>query len=290
MSLSVENLYQLKDDDVVSMVTPTFEQQLQLSPSVHSTFFSGTPGPWAGPNVDTDIAWWIDTVAVVRMCCAIGRSTLYHFGDVVHTDAADEILQNILSGKTFEFGGGINIDGQIVLQLTAGLYAWAFRDHCTDGAGTSFLAYLNDDPEAWGVKLADYLTTDDFINVELNKLVAGQPNWLDQVNLAYFKVQWLCGPQGDQQEARVVKAWTAAYKDAVSIWRQRNLLNGMFPPEDWIPVANAAISVATKTGMMTPRGMDYDKACYGNAVNDFLRPTSNALTTGPNPNNCVDLE
>jgi hypothetical protein len=269
-TLSVENLYDLADDAVVSQVGTAFTTQLELSPSVHSTFFASTNAAWPGP-AGTD---WTDSVGTALACSAISRSTLYEFSRVVDGNASDAWWKGQLAGAPG-------------LAASRALYDWAFPDFCTDGSGTTFAAYLANNPASWAAKLAAHLTAPQFINNDLDKLIAGQLNWLDKVNLSYYKLHRL----DLAQETAVVAAWTAAYPQAIEQWQTNNYLAKLFSPDVWVGAVNAAISVPTTlnvTGSGGPGfGVNQEVTTYGDSVVNFLsgKPSRLGLAIGGDPVN-----
>ena len=277
MTLSVQNLYALSASDVQGAVRTAFTAQLEMSPSVHGTFFGSTgfaPGTYVPGIVD---AGWCDQVASALVCSGIARSSLYGFSRTVNQAAADSWWQGQLSGPTG-------------LAASQALTQWAFPAHCHDGAGTTFQAYLGADQANWATQLADYLTTSAFIDVDLNKLIAADPNWLATLNAAYYKLHLL----DPQQEARVVAAWTAAYSQAIEQWQSYNYLTGMFNPDVWLGAANGAIGVG-KDGSYCSTGSVGVPMCsywtdYGLGVIGFLggTPSRLGLATGAKPSNQVD--
>jgi hypothetical protein len=271
--LSVENLYGLAADGVVGQVQSAFTTQLQLSPSVHSTFFGSVTTAWPGtPATD-----WTDSVAAALACSAIARSSLYGFSATVNGGAADGYWQGQLAGSSG-------------LAASQALYAWAFPTYCTDGQGTTFQAYLTNNPTGWAAQLGDELTSTTFINTDLNKLIGNDPNWIYKVNLAYYKLHLL----DPTQEQRVVQAWTAAYSGAVEQWQTYNYLTGLFAPDAWIGPVNAAIGVGKDDSYCSTGGVGVPICSYwtdyGLGVVSFLsgKPAGLGLTTGAKPNNEVD--
>ncbi|MDX6669910.1 MAG: hypothetical protein QOI91_273 [Solirubrobacteraceae bacterium] len=269
---SVDNLYNLQADSVPGAVQSAFTAQLQASPSVQSTFFSSAAAPAVAP-VDADQT---DSVAAALASSAISRSSLYGFGGTVNQSTADAWWHSRLAG-----GYG--------LQASRSLYDTVFPANCTDpnAPGTTFQDYLDNNPASWAQQLADRVTASSFINVELNKLIAGDPNWLAKVNLIYYKLSRL----DPSQEQRVVTAFTSAYSNAVEQWQTYNYLTGMFQPDVWMDAVQAAIQVRTFQFVMVPGagGMPtrWVYTYYGQAVGDFLggKPAALSLTTGNLPSN-----
>jgi hypothetical protein len=277
-TLSVENLYALSDDQVVPQVQNTFLTMLRLAPAVNGTFFVWSADPRPGPSFadyEPSTTDWLNWVASALACAAIGRTSEHGFSRVVNRNKADDLLN-----------GEITAHATPVSQM---LYGWSFPDCCTDGKGTTFSAYLSGgDAKGWAARFAAHLTTDQFINVEVAKLIASQPNWLDKVNLLYYKLHRLDAAQ----EKLVVQAWTARYSQAVEQWQTNNYLKTALSAETWTTQAVARISEATTTHTQSPNPygapVDTTRTCYGEAVQDFLSgvPARMGLVTGTNMSNC----
>jgi hypothetical protein len=266
-NLTIDTLLALSADAVPGQVRESFTASLQRAPSVHGTFFSSAgPAPRDPP---ADIGW-LDGVASALVCSAIARSSLYEFSRTVYRERADAYWQGELAGA----------NGLAVSQR---LYGRLFPMWCRDGHGTSFYDFLLDNPGGWGDQLARTVTQNTYINVELNKLVAIDPNWLSKVNLVYYKLHHL----DPAQEQRVVAAWTAAYPEAIEQWSTYNHLAGMFQPDAWIGPVNAAISVGTNVDH--PMGDHFTITDYGVAVVAFLSNTASNLNlkSGAPPKNRI---
>jgi hypothetical protein len=278
--LSVENLYALSADQVVPKVQRTFLTMLRLAPAVNGTFFPSDPTPMPGPSPERDATDWLNSVAWSLACSGISRTSEHGFSRVVDRGKADKYLNDELDSKT-------------ALNMGQALYDWLFPDYCIGSAGTTFNAYLNGVPPegsrrgVWAAHLASHVTTDQFINVVVAKLIASQPNWLDQVNLVYYKVHRL-----NPGENKVVQAWTARYPKAVEQWQTNNYLKAALSADTWTTQAVARISEATTTTTHSPNPygapVDTTRTCYGEAVQDFLSgiPARMGLRTGTNMNNC----
>ena len=265
-ALSVENLYDLTGDAVVAQVPTAFVALLQTSPSVHQTFFASVAAPAvAAQNPD-----WVDSVAAALACSGISRSSLYGFAATVNQNAADNWWQTQLASQSG-------------LAESQSLYQWAFPAYCSDGNGTSFQEYCGADAGSWAQQLAAHVTTDEFLNVELNKLISADPNWLYKVNLLYYKLHLL----DPAQEQTVVAAFTGAYQGAVEQWQSYNYLNGVLQPDAWLGAVNSQIGVDTQTP--PGRAGQPIENSYGNAVVGFLggKPSALRLTTGQDPQNVV---
>ena len=273
--LTVDNLYALTADGLPATIRAAFTAQLQMSPSVHGTFFANVSAGAPPPGIVNGA--WADQVASALVCSAISRSSLYGFDATVTQAAADGWWSGQLAGPAG-------------LAASQALTQWAFPGNCHDGAGTTFQAYLGAQQASWAAQLADYVTTTPFIDVELSKLIADDPNWLAKVNLTYYKLHLL----DPSQEARVVAAWTAAYNGAVEQWPTYNDLTGMFAADAWIGPANAAIGVGKDRSICSVGSVGVPMctywADYGLGVLDFLNGTPGqlGLATGAKPNNEKD--
>jgi hypothetical protein len=270
-TLSVEQLYGLPGDAMPGHVADVFTTQVQFCPSVHDTFFGSLTGGNIGPGFD---GWadWLDSVATALVCSNIARTSLYGFAGTVNRSASDAYWAGQLAGPE-----GRSVGRQI--------YDEEFPWNCA-ADGTTFADYQNSDPKGWAAKLAAYLTTSTFITDVLLKLIASEPNWLDQVNLVYYKLHLL----DPSQEQVVVAAWTNANAAAVEQWTNDNYLAKLFTGDEWIGNVNAAIGVTTiesySKGVWGGTG---STTTYGKAVEQFLgaKPSNLGLTTGASPDNLV---
>jgi hypothetical protein len=291
MTLSVDNLYNLSADTVPGAVQGAFTAELRASGSVGAMFFAASPSAEvadvasavtitkAGVALDFD---WIDSVAAALACSAISRTSLYGFSVTVNQSAADGWWQQQIAGSKG-------------LQASGALWDWAFPSGCTDtnAPGTSFQDYLASGPASWAQQLADHVTTNAFINVDLNKLVAADPNWLQKVNLIYYKL-WRLDPS---QEQRVIKAFTNAYSNAVKQWPTYNHLTGTFQPDAWVGGIQAAVGVESRQTNQLPLRADGAPrvqlvTTFGQAVLDFLRgkPAALGLASGNSPTSNVTVQ
>ncbi|MBM0255471.1 hypothetical protein [Micromonospora sp. 4G55] len=269
MPLSVEDLYASTDDDVKAVALSMFTTQLKNSSSVKSVFFAGEDTTVAAPS-DPGL---VDDVACALVCSAISRSSQFGFAQTVDQGRCDGAWRTrLVSDEAVQAG-----------QL---LYGSAFADHCRT-ADHSFAEYLADPGGGWATQLAEHVTTDDFVNVEIAKLIAGQANWLDLLNLVFYKIQRL----DPTKVAPVLATWTAAYPDKgiTQTWQSANHVPASgFSADQFIGQASQAIGQKKWEGQggYTTSEEFY---VYGDQVDGFLRdrPTQLGLTTGQRPDNQV---
>lgn len=277
--LSVSDLFSMTDSSVRSTVSETLVQQLKSAPTVRSIFFSTEP---AAPT-PVDPAF-VDDLATAMVCSSISLSSLYGFSKCVDSTAAANFWQTRMTDS----------NAQAVAEGQA-LYAWAFPDHCRSVEHT-FRDYAADNAASWGAELAAHVTADPFINTEILKIF-DQPNWLDQLNLVFYKIQRLDAGLVDH----VLSAWSAAYPDQgiVNTWGTRTFIPAQdfsAVPEQFIGAVNAAISVRSVIGhTYTPGqggpsaspGRSWDRYGFGVGVQQFLggKPKALGLTTGSSPDN-----
>ncbi|MEM7181975.1 MAG: hypothetical protein AAF518_13745 [Spirochaetota bacterium] len=277
-NLSIENLYNLEDSGVKTQVTDVFIEQLEYSPSVHSTFFSASKPP-ATPAQNAN---WVDDIATAMVCSSIARSSLYGFSGTVNKTAADNYWESRLTDSNSNS-----------VAESQNLYNWAFPSYCT-ADGTTFLDYMKDNPKSWGEQLAAKVTETTFINVTINKLIAADPNWLEKLNLVFYKLHRL----DDAKVQGVVNTWKKAFPDkAITVqWQSYNFIpHNLFTADKFIGQVNAAINVDTQSSYTSPPtggpasmgGNAYVGHTFGKAVEDFLggKPNQLGLTTGVQPNN-----
>jgi hypothetical protein len=268
--LSVENLLSLDASPVPDLVYNTFLQQLQASPSVHSTFFGSTPAAPVAPNDPG----WTDSIATALVCSSMARSSMYGFSGTVNGGAADAYWTNALNSP-----GG--------LQVGAALYDWAFPSHCT-GGGHSFQDYLLNQPQGWAQQLADRVVSAPYIDTMINKLIPGDPNWLVKLNVTFYKLHRL----DPQQQQRAVAAWKSAYPAAIEQWPTYNYLAvSRFQANQFLGQVNTAIGVGKDDQYCTVTSGGLPICTYwtdyGLAVVDFLGGTPKRLgfRTGRDPDN-----
>jgi hypothetical protein len=279
-TLSAQDLFELSDQDVKVSVTNQFILQLQNSRSVRPIFFNSVPPAIQAKNIK-----FVDSLACAFVSSCIGRSSLYGFANCVNETVADNYWKTNLS-----YSSAI-AEGQ-------SLYSWAFPDHCKS-ANASFRDYLNDGGQKWAQNLAAHVTTDPFINDTVNKLLMGQANWLEQLNLVFYKLYRLDSTRIDP----VINKWKQAFPDKgiIQNWQNYNFV----PAANFADVANGflgsvnnAISVSTVTDTrqcsnpvsaagIPPSHFDVDILTYGLAVQEFLRgsPSKLGLTTNNSPDN-----
>lgn len=275
--LSVDDLYQLTDDNVKDIVKSVFLNQIQYSSSVYSTFFSSVGAPAVNP-VNPG---WTDSIAVALVGSAISHSSLYGFSKTVNQQACDSYWQSQLSA-----------DNQDAVNEGHAIYDWAFPVYCKSVDHT-FNEYLTNNPGGWAQQLAEKVTSDSFVNIEVSKIIAQDPDWPSKLNLVLYKLSRLDG----NQVQKVKDTWAAKFSDMVpsALSQTFNYLpNNMFQSDQFLSQANAAISVGKDDHWCTVCPGTLDPICdywtdYGLAVVDFLggKPKSLGFSTGQSPDNHV---
>jgi hypothetical protein len=265
--LSVQNLYELSDAPVRTAVTNLFMLQLQAAPSV-SAFFTTTLPIYELP-VEPD---WVDDVASALVCSSIARSSLYSFGGTINQLAADACWAGLLADT--------NTDAITVSQA---LYDRLFWSNCA-GDGQSFAAY-GANASFWARSFAAQLSSPVFINETMLKLIGDDPNWLQILNLALYKLRRLDGALVDG----VVGAWQNASPNAgiVQNWQTANYLPAdMIEPDVFINQVNTAIAVETSHAARLGR-VGATAIVHGEAVASFIqgKATALGLATGADPKN-----
>lgn len=275
--MSAENLYQLDDAPVIAQVQSVFANQLQASPSVQPTFFSSAGAPPIAPaNRD-----WVDSVATALICDSISQSSLYGFKDTINQTAANSYWSSQLAPTS-----------QSAIDAGRALYDWAFPTYCAAG-GNTFQQYLSNNPQDWGQQLATKVSEGSFINIEVNKIIAAGPNWLQKLNLVLYKLHLL----NDSTVQGVLKAWTAALPNQgiVLNWQTYQFIpSSLFTNIYFLPQADQAIGTGKDGQVCSGGGSLGVPICsywtdYGLAVVDFLKGKPQALGfyNGQSPNNRV---
>ena len=271
--LSAADLYAADDSDVKKSVVSSFTAQLTNAPSVNGDIFNGS----RTPVIDPVNAQLVDDVATALVSSAISRSSQFGFGATVDQARSDAYWSARL--KTSD-------------ATTAGqaLYASLFPDHCRSSDHV-FSEYLAETGSGWGEQLAQHVTTDDFINVDMNRLIAGEPEWVALLNLVFYKIQRL----DPSQVAVVLQVWRSAFPDeGITVsWQEQNYV----PPVNWQPdvfLGQVSQAIAVKTWLGGPGdiGAGGDMYMYGVSVGHFVQspsgPARLGLTTGRQPQNQVD--
>lgn len=258
MTLSVESLYSMDDSTVKIVVQGMVQAQVTTAPPV-SLFF-----PKAGADASI-VPAWNSKVAIGLVCSSIGRTALYGFSNTVSQSASDAFWQNLLSDT--------NADAITTSQT---LYDTYFPLYCFNGDG-QFSAYLNDESTShWGSQLASYLQDSAFINTTILKIIDDDPNWLQIVNLALYKVHRL----DSSLVSGIVSAWQSAAPSAgvVANWQSYSYLpSTMFQPDGFLSQVDAQINVATNQQL----GYSGEMTTYGKKVVEFLQavPSSYGIVT-----------
>jgi hypothetical protein len=277
--LTTDDLYALRDDDVLDAVRAQFAQQLKNSPSVKATFFA-TEAPALSP-ADTGST---DELATALVCSSIGSSSLYGFSKCINAPASDQFWQ----GRLVDSNAQAVVAGQQ-------LYQTNFPDLCRS-KNASFRDYQRDGGTKWAAALAGKVTADPFINTEMQKILA-QPGWLAALNLVFFKIQQL----DPQFVDGVLDKWNQAYPDKsiARTWDHKTFIpyqNFTQVPDQFIGSVNSAIAVKTQTdriyipgqgGMAATGEHTIYEYTYGINVQNFLGSSATrlGLTTGASPDN-----
>jgi hypothetical protein len=257
-SLSVDDLYSLDDSQVRTAVSDLFVRQLKHSRLIHDTFF------WLMGPLPPE--WWpqptpafLDITASALACSSIGSSALYGFSRCVNVPAAIACYQSQLATADAVKWGQM-------------LYYNLFPDN-SRSANASFRDYMNDGAAKWAQALAAKVTTSQFVDEEMAKVLS-QPNWLEHLNLVFFKLKRLT--QSDEPLQSVLQVWTKAYPDKgiVQNWENQNFIppqNFSQLPDEFLSAVNAAISVSTlhETRIVLHHGRR-STYIYGSQVQKFL--------------------
>ncbi|WFE31239.1 hypothetical protein [Micromonospora sp. WMMD975] len=276
VELSVGNLLALDAKEVPKQVLAAFVQQLRASPSVRGTFFPSATPPASAPTDPT----WSDHLATALICSSIASSSLYGFSGTVRADGAAAWWQSELAGQT-------------ALHASNTLYDWAFPAYCA-GDGRTFQEYLGGDRGSWAQKLADRVTSDSYINMMINKVIAVDPDWLAKLNVVYYKLHRL----DPAQEKRAVDVWAKAYPQAVEQWQAYNhVAPSLFQTSTFLGEVNSAIGVGRdgRKCHLVYAAREVIEVCdywtdYGLGVVAFVNGPARqmGLTTGQQPDNRVD--
>lgn len=233
--LNFQSLVRLSDEPVKQQVVEGFTQLVKSASSVRDTFFPGAEPP-SVPVSDQD---WVNRVAAALVCSSIGRSAFYSFDQTVNSAAARSYWENQLAWAN-----------ESAIRASQALYDWAYPHYCAtpdgDPAGKlRFEDYLRDKPLDWARKLADHLASEAYINMEVLKLDAHDPQAARILNSWLYKLHRLDSTQVD----RVAAAWAQAVPDMKleKEWHTYNFLTNAFRTDQFVPEVNEAIALEVET-------------------------------------------
>ncbi|MEQ8999619.1 MAG: hypothetical protein RID53_24225 [Coleofasciculus sp. B1-GNL1-01] len=281
MALSVENLFELADHEVKSNVTTGFTNMLQNAGNgVRNVFFPNPPSAISPKNVA-----FVNDVACAFICSAISYSSRYNFANCVNRGRADDFWKRSLT----QANANCIAEG-------SHLYTHYFLDYCRKDE-TTFRMYQEDGGSKWAKRLHDAVVTAPFINAKI-VIIFEEPNWLENLNLIFFKLHQL-DPSYVQS---TLDRWKVAYPDKgiIAQWEKFHFIpypNFTHLPKQFMGNVNNAISKKTQTGKTfipafggpgaaMASGYIYDYA-YGKAVADWLagRPNQLGFRTSTNYKN-----
>ena len=277
--LNLDDLHRLSDIDVKTAVITTFISLMKNSYSVKSIFFPDAMQLAVRPNDPT----FVDDVACGLICSAIAQISKYDFCKTIDVTRADRFWQD-------------RLDSDEAVSEGQAIYNWAFPDHCKSEKCT-FRDYLNDSPKEWATKYADHIKSPDFMNVEVLKMISGQVNWPEKINLMLYKLQIL----NRSVVPSVLEALRRAYPEIKKAYPESEILQNFntynyihyskFDKSIFVSEAMNAINIDVPE--WSPNPTDYPSGTtyhtFGNSVNEFLKkkPTNLGMTTGVRPDNVV---
>lgn len=269
--LSIENLYSLSNEGIENFLIEVFKKQLKTSSSVKNVFFADAPQP----EVNTELTDYVDKIASALICSSIANSSLYGFSKTVNKSNADAYWKANLA-----------TDNQNAIENNQKLYDWAFPIYCKD-KNNSFGDYLNDKSKDWAKELSGYVITSQFITNTVLKLVAGEENWFEKLNLILYKLYRL-NDNSDEIVNEVIKQWTPALAthDKTIQFQYKFCLNpNMFNDSMFLTEVNNAINKCKAIFNDDGSYTDF----YGLEVRTFLRgkPSELNIATGNSPDNII---
>jgi hypothetical protein len=270
--LSVDNLYQLDDSSIGPVIKDGFFKQLQSSSFVQPVFFAGIIAPIPPEN-----ATFVNNLACAVVCRSIAQSSLYGFNKTVNYSSCDVFISTQFAST--------NVDTE-----TSRLYDYYFPVQCTKD-GHSFQEYMADSA-GWAQRFSSYVTTDQFVNVEIVELIAGRKDWLYVLNLIIYKLNRL----DPSVAAGVQQCWNQKFSNIIYNWSSyKRFLLSDFSTDEFMTQVIAAISTSPDSQPIyddnpyshgIPLEIIYT---YGQAVSNFLagQPTQLGFTTSQKPDNVV---
>ncbi len=273
-ALSIENLLALDESTVPGLVKAEFLKQIKNASSIQKIFFSNPPACIPPKN-----PLFIDDLACGIIFRTIAQSSLYGFSKTVdYTQANAFVISQLTSTDAFQDG--------------AYLYDQYFLIACS-AQGHTFQEYLQSQSptkEAWGAQLAVSVTTDQFINVEIAKIIAeptGQ--WQYQLNVILHKLDLL----NPAVKSNVLQKWQAVYSNIQDMWgTYRRIGLEDIDNDQFLADVNRAISLSTSeledvVFTSAGRGVPIYTYVYGEAVASFLEKNHSRFNfiTGNAPSN-----
>lgn len=264
--LSLEDLYTMPDDEVRTQVISNFKSQLKASQPVKNMFF-----PKTSCQVQPQNTQFVSHVAIALAGSAIATCSLYDFHSTVNGGKCKSYWTSALTGD----------QGAAESRY---LYDTFFGNGCSQN-GITFSQYQDDTSQNWGKQFADYLVTDEHINLAVSKLIAGDENWNAKLNLMLYKLNRL-------DSALYQKVLTVFQNDIGQFVLQfptANYFNaGMLTQDMYSAEVNSAAAVVKSEYIPTPgaAATNYIKE-YGGKLWEFIKggPKSLGLTTGVKPKN-----
>ncbi|MGY3534815.1 hypothetical protein ACVIHD_000574 [Bradyrhizobium embrapense] len=262
----------MTDGGMASTVPGVFLSQLKNAPSVKGTFFPDEPPPNFAPANPA----LVDRTAGALVCSAIGRSALHGFAATVDAAKSEARWRTELNSTDALAAGRAIYRDMIALRLE----------------GLTFSETRNMRPD-YASAVANQATSPAFINLMMNRLIAREANFVEQLDFIMFKLEALdAAPLARTVEAQ----WKSAYPPLQLTWQTRAFIGpDNYKVDTFINEVNTAISRERTQTRTYPAGWGPDgpgvavdrTTYYGEAVADFVKSQAAALglATGVAPTN-----
>ncbi|MEU1820252.1 hypothetical protein ABZ543_34500 [Streptomyces roseifaciens] len=259
----------MDDKDVRVKTGERFVAQLQHASTVREVFLPLTKAP----ETPADAAWVGDTAAALA-AWALSQTSQHGFARTANRNAARAFVHAKLTP-----------DNKAFVALAQSNYHQLFPAHCATGLVT-FGHFLHRDPLKWGHRLADALTTDEYLRKELLRMTGDPHGFWQRLYLNFYKVTRLSPQESD----RVHDFWRQGLQGHAppTQWNIYQYMQaGRFSSQTFMPEVQAAINIKTTRAQLdTPRGMPYWVYTFGPKVAAWLhRHRSYPFLTGTSPAN-----
>jgi hypothetical protein len=267
--LGLDDLHHLSEDPIRGAIIDAFLSLVKSSPSVSSVFFNGYKIDLKIDSLSCNYEF-IDDVACGLVCSAISRIQDHDFNRTVDQYRADSYWRQRLDSN----------EGKI---LGTSLFWWGYPDHCRSEKHT-LRDYINSDKNRWGREYADRIMSPEYINGELQKLIAGEPNWPRKIQMIFRKLWFLDASMYGPVLNALYKAYPEITK-LIVLPLDNFLASDNFRSEQFLDPVGKAANVGTPYTIMLPRGGFRTFYEYGEDVVKFLKqkPKNFQLYTGKKP-------
>lgn len=265
---------QMVDAQVREEVKKELVNQLQNSPSVHTTFFSDSKAPVCSP---VDAAFMDQTICAL-VCSSIARSSLFGFSATINLAAADQLWE-------------MNLASPKMTAENKALYDRLFPAYCKVTDGYSFNFFLLD-RKSYAAAMKDCIISDKYLTMVLSTLFT-DPDCLNQLELTLYKLRCL----DSSLLPEVLQKWEATYPDKSIAQKLESLAYTgakTFSADEFLSQVNGAINISRHQDAIiayqrVPVVLEPAKDFFGESVLNFIKQFANqyGLYSGAGINNVI---